>query len=320
MKYSQLTPEQRYQISGLLKAKYSQNAVAKEVGVNASTISRELTRNKGKRGYRPKQAQEKSDQRRRLAKKHIKFTGKVCEIVESKLREDWSPDQIRGFMKRMIGVRISNERIYQHIVKDKKAGGTLHTHLRCKRKKYKKRYGSVDKRGQIKNRISIEKRPEIVEEKERIGDWEGDTIIGKRHKQAVVSLVDRKAKYTLLGKVERKEAALVRDVAIRLLEPYPDRRHTGTVDNGKEFAFHQEISEALGMPIYFAHPYSSWERGLNENTNGLVRQYLPKGSSFEDVDNEVLQAIMDKLNHRPRKSLGYRTPAEIFCGADPPPI
>lgn len=195
---------------------------------------------------------------------------------------------------------------------DKKAGGDLYKHLRHSGKKRKKRYGSKDRRGQIKNRVSIDERPKIVEKKKRIGDWEGDTIIGKQQEKAIVTLVDRASKKVLIGKVATKHSSIVSDIMINLLKPFKDFSHTITLDNGKEFSDHEKTAAALNMNIYFAHPYHSWERGVNENTNGLIRQYIPKGSSFHDISDEKIHWITEQLNNRPRKSLGYQTPNEVF--------
>jgi IS30 family transposase len=204
---------------------------------------------------------------------------------------------------------ISHERIYQYVLADKKSGGTLYQHLRHSNKKRKKRYGSHDRRGQLKNRISIDERPKIVDKKTRIGDWEIDTVIGKNHKGALVTIVDRVSKVTVIEKVATKHADGVTDATIKGLLPYIV--HTITGDNGKEFAGHEWIAKALDTNFYFAHPYSSWQRGCNENTNGLIRQYVPKGSSFDHLTNKDAKKIMGRLNNRPRKSLGYRTPNEF---------
>ena len=312
MHYEQLTQEQRYHISGLLKAGNAQNSIAKEVGVDKSTISRELRRNRGERGYRPKQAEERAVHRRISSAKHISFTDNVKKAVIEKIKLDWSPEQISGYFKKEKWLKISHERIYQFLLDDKKAGGALYKHLRHSGKKRKKRYGSVDRRGQLKNRVSIEARPAIVDKKERLGDWEGDTIIGKQQQKAIVTLVDRASKKTLIGKVATKHAPIVADIIVGLILPMKDITHTITFDNGKEFSAHEDIANALAANIYFAHPYSSWERGLNENTNGLIRQYIPKGSSFEGICDSKIIFIQERLNNRPRKSLGYRTPNEVF--------
>ena len=281
--YSQLTEGQRYQISALLKAGPSQQAIAEILEVSPSTISRELERNTGKRGDRPKQAHIKSERRRQIARKQIKMTVGVVRLIETKIKLDWRPEQVSGWLAAEEVIQISHERIYQHIWADKRAGGELFKHLRQSHKKRKKRYGSKDKRGQIRNRISIDERPEVVETKTRIGDWEIDTVIGKNHKGALVTLVDRVSKFTLIKKVDNKQAKVVTEATVTLLTPYLDQTHTITADNGKEFAGHESLSEQLETNVYFAHPYASWERGLNENTNGLIRQYFVKGSCFESI-------------------------------------
>jgi IS30 family transposase len=311
-KYDQLTQEQRYHIAALKKTGLSVTMIAEQVGTHKSTISRELRRNLGGRGYSPKQAQELSDARRSTARKYIKMTLALRKKIEALLRKDWSPDQISGYLAKNEGISISHERIYQHVLEDKKSGGELYKHLRHSSKKRKKRYGSHDRRGQIKNRISIEERPSIVDKKTRVGDWEIDTVIGKNHKGALVTIVDRVSKVTVIEKVATKQAEGVTDATIKALSPYADWVHTITADNGKEFAGHEEISKALDTRMYFAHPYSSWERGTNENTNGLIRQYVPKGSSFDNITNKTTKKIMGALNNRPRKLLNYSTPNEFL--------
>lgn len=311
-KYSQLTEVQRYQIEALKKVKKEQKEIAAVVGVSASTISRELRRNSGLRGYRPRQAHYKAMARKREACKAIKMTADVVDLIETKLRLEWSPEQVSGWLDLEKRITLSHERIYQHIWADKRQGGGLYKHLRQSNKKRKKRYGSKDKRGQIRNRISIDERPEIVEQKTRIGDWEIDTVIGKSHQGALVTIVDRMSKFTLIKKVDSKHAEVVANATIRLLKPYLDRTLTITADNGKEFADHERLTEQLGSTVYFAHPYRSWERGLNENTNGLIRQYFTKGSSFENISSGQVEVVMEKLNHRPRKTLNYKTPHSVF--------
>lgn len=312
--YKPLTQEQRYHISGLLKAGNLKSTIANLVGVHKSTISRELARNCGERGYWPKQADELATKRRHEALKHVKFTAVLKAKVTEQLQLDHSPDQISGALK-LEGIEVSHERIYQFILEDKKSGGTLYTHLRHSGKKRKKRYGSHDRRGQIKNRISIEERPKVVDKKERLGDWEGDTIIGKQQQKAIVTLVDRASRKTRIGRVATKHAPIVAEIMVNLLKPLAAITHTITLDNGKEFAHHELVAKTLKVDIYFAHPYSSWERGLNENTNGLIRQYIKKGSSFEDITEERIQFIEDRLNNRPRKSLGYLTPNQVWNAA-----
>ena len=307
--YTQLTQEQRYQISTMKKIGSSQKEMAEEIGVHKSTISREVRRNTGERGYRPKQAHEKALGRRANAK--VQIGAAVWKIVEEKLRQDWSPEQVSGWLKREGRPSLSHEWIYQHILADKAAGGDLYSHLRH-HKKRRKRYGSYDRRGKLPNRVSIEERSELVEHRERLGDWEVDTLVGKGHRGALVSLVERKSRYTLLGPVKRRQADLVRHATISLLLPFVDQVHTITGDNGKEFAEHMQIAETLKAVFYFAHPYSAWERSTDENTNGLVRQYFPKSTNFSKVTNAKALSAADKLNQRPRKCLAFRTASEVF--------
>lgn len=319
MGYKQLNFEKRCQIYGLWKAGHNQTEIAKEIGVHKSTISREfkrhLTRVRASMGYwqyKPNHAQCYADEKHKNKNKHIKFTNEVKGFVQGKIVEEWSPEQICGYAKRHALFSISHERIYQFILKDKESGGTLYLHLRHQHKKYRKRYGSPARTGPIKNRVFIDERPRIVDEKRRIGDWEIDTIIGKGRKQAIVTIVERFSKKMICAKIPCRKANVTRDAIINSLLPVSDFVLTITGDNGIEFAEHTAISKALKADFYFAHPYSSWERGLNENTNGLIRQYLKKGSDFNYINNAELDIIMNKLNSRPRKSLGFATPNEIF--------
>jgi transposase, IS30 family len=308
--YKQLTCEQRYAIKILKEKDFLQKDIAAAIGVNKSTISRELKRNSGKRGYRPKQAQQKAVERRR-DKSPPRIGKDIWDKVKTKIEKDWSPEQISGRLKETEDIRISHEWIYQFIIKDRQTGGDLYTHLRC-RSKRKKRYGSQESRGTIKNRRSIEERPAVVETKERIGDWEADTIIGKAHKGAIVSLTERKTKLCLIYNVERKTSDLVKKAMSKLLLPLKEVVYTITSDNGKEFAMHEETAKTLETDFYFAHPYASYERGLNENTNGLIRQYFPKDRDFRTITDEEIMMAMKKLNNRPRKTLGFLTPNEVF--------
>jgi IS30 family transposase len=208
-------------------------------------------------------------------------------------------------------IQVSHEWIYQYILSDKRTGGNLYKYLRCKKKR-RKRYGSLDRRGKLPNRRSIEERPKIVDQRQRLGDWEVDTILGKGRRQAVLTLTERKSRFALLRKVDRRTAELVREAVIDLLQPVADRSHTITADNGKEFAEHQRIAQELGIDFFFAHPYAAWERGSNENMNGLVRQYIPKNRELSSVTNDELEQVMIKLNHRPRKCLDFKSPFEVF--------
>ena len=218
------------------------------------------------------------------------------------LREEWSPEQISLWLAEEKCVSISHEWIYHYILLDKSNGGDLYRHLRCQKQR-KKRYGTYSRRGQIPHQVSIEQRPAIVDARTRFGDWELDTVIGKNHQQALVTLVERKSRLTLIAKVARKTAANVTQAIVSLLKPLASWVRTLTADNGREFAGHQQIAKAIKADFYFAHPFASWERGLNENTNGLIRQYFPKGHDFRTITQHQIQMVMDKLNNRPENAL-----------------
>ena len=310
MNYKQLAREQRYQIYALMKEGHNQTQIAANLACHKSTISRELRRNRGLKGYRPYQADELAYDRQ-CAAYRSRIAWETWQEVERLLRQQWSPEQIAGRLKLEQQPTVSHECIYLYVYAEKRRGGTLHRHLRSQ-KKQRKRYSGYLRRGQIPNRTSIDQRPQIVASKGRFGDWEADTIVGARHKGGILSAVERKSKLTRLRKLATKGAAEMKDNTIELLSPLAAKVHTITVDNGKEFCEHELIAAGLQARIYFAHPYASWERGLNENTNGLVRQYFPKKYDFARFTNADLQRVEDLLNNRPRKTLGYRTPNEVF--------
>jgi len=314
--YKQLTSELRYQIYGLKQAGLNQTEIAKKIGVDKGTISREFKRNEGKRGWRPKQAQSFRDERRQACTNGKCFSSDEWAEVERLIREDLSPEQAANRLALEGCLQISHEIIYQHIYADKRNGGELHQHLRSQKPRRKRYASGQERRGTIKNRVSIDERPEIVAEKTRMGDWEGDTVIGKNHKGGLVTLAERKSRYVLAGHIRSKHAAGVTAVTTRLLTPHKDKCHTITFDNGKEFAEHEKMAAELKADIYFANPYHSWERGLNENSNGLLRQYFPKGMELTDITEEQVQEAVERINHRPRKVLGFRTPHEVFFGVE----
>ncbi len=315
MSYKQLTLQQRYHISAFRKCGYTQKEIAKELGVSPSTISRELRRNVNLDGqYHPEYAASETKLRHQQKRKHTVMTPAIERYIRSKLKEEWSPEQIAGRMWKEKARKISHETIYRFIYRNKANGGKLYGYLRHKNKKYHRRSSSKDQRGKIPGRVGIEHRPKVVEKKRRIGDWEIDTVIGKGHRGVLLTIVDRKSKFTLIGHCQSKEAREVTQVTLRLMEPLKQVIHTITSDNGKEFAQHQRISEKLDSGFYFANPYHSWERGLNEHTNGLIRQYLPKNRELYNVSKRELAMIQNRLNHRPRKVLGYKTPYEVFMG------
>lgn len=309
MSYTQLTQYQRYQIYALLKREHNQTEIAQTIGVHKSTISRELKRNRGQRGYRPKQAHRKAINRRSWD--HRRIPPQTWRWIERKLRQDWSPEQVMLWMRKYRKASVSHEWIYQYIYANKRAGGDLHKHLRCQKKR-RKRYGSTERRGNLVDRVSIEQRPGVVDERNRLGDWEADTVIGKKSPYALVTLVDRKSRFTLVKKINHRTSEATRDAIIQMLKPFRLKILTITCDNGKEFARHKEIAKELGANVYFANPYASWERGTNENTNGLLRQYFPKGSDFSKITDEKVQFVEKRLNSRPRKCLNAMTPEMVF--------
>lgn len=311
--YHHLTRDQRCQLYTLNSSGKSIDNTAVILGVHRSTLYRELSRNKGQKGYRYQQAHEKALEKKRLSSTRLKMTAELIAIIEEKLRLQWSPEQIAGWMNRHLdGQLISHETIYKYVWENKRQGGSLYTQLRHHGKKYNKRGSGKAGRGCIPGRIDIAERPAIVEEKNRLGDWEIDTILGKEHKGAVVSMVERHSKLTLLAPVPRKTAQEVEEALTRKLGEVADSVLTITADNGKEFANHELVTAKLGATVYFARPYHSWERGLNEHTNGLIRQYLPKYQRLDKVTRETVEEIEILLNNRPRKVLQFRTPIEVF--------
>jgi IS30 family transposase len=310
--YRRVTYEDRCQIYALSKGGTCQESIASVLGVSQSTVSRELRRNRGQRGYRFKQAEAKAQARQALRSKPRKLTASVRRKVEAKLRQmRWSPEQISGWLRDQ-GIKLSHERIYQMIWQDKRDGGNLWRSLRRRGKRYNKRAGKNAGRGLIPNRIDISDRPAIVARKARLGDWEGDTVVGAGHKGGLLTLVERKSRLTKISKLRRSTARATQRATVRRLKPIDNFVHTITFDNGKEFAAHQDIAHALKAKIFFATPYHAWERGLNENTNGLIRDFFPKGTDFSTISNAEVAKVERLLNARPRKSLGFRSPQEVF--------
>ncbi|MBT4888344.1 MAG: IS30 family transposase [Rhodospirillales bacterium] len=319
--YHHLTRDQRCQIYALKKRGLAQAKIAVDIGVTQGTISRELARNKGFRGYRFLQAHRFAVQRS-LSGKGVARVMTPCLItrVETFLRDNqWSPEQICGALNLEDSTKVSHESLYRHIWSDKRAGGALYLHLRQRGKKRNKRGAATAGRGLIPGRVDIDERPAVVNEKSRVGDWELDSIVGAKHKGAITSMVERKTKLTKLVLLEGRTSEDTKAGIIKRLEPLKEHVLTLTADNGKEFASHGKISEKLDADFYFCHPYHSWERGLNENTNGLVRQYFPKGTDFAKLKPTDVQRVEDLLNNRPRKTLNYRSPNEVFAKLTAPP-
>lgn len=311
---SHLTQEQRYTIEVLRNENYSQTAIAERINKDKSVVCRELKRNCDRRNgqYRADLAHRRCKKRHSDKNKNISFIQEVKDYVTKWIKEDYSPEQIVGVAKKEGLKCVSIERIYQFILEDKKQGGDLYTHLRTRGKKYRKRGASKDKRRQIVGRVGIENRPVKVAEKERIGDFEIDLVIGKNHKGALVTANDRVTGISKIRKIDSKDSVVVKDAVIELLYEFKPILQTITSDNGKEFSQHQIIAKELDVGYYFARPYHIWERGANENLNGLIRQYFPKGMSFENITKEQVQVAEDKLNNRPRKRFGFKTPNQVY--------
>jgi len=310
---SHLSYEQRYSIEVLLRDKKSKSEVAKLLEVNKTVIYREIKRNSDERNgvYKASLAQSKYEKRLFLKPKYKKTTPELKQQIVTLLEQDYSPEQVNGFMKKNNQQTLSYESIYQMIWKDKKAKGTLHEHLRRKGRRYRKRGSSKDSRGKIVGRVGIEKRPKEAEERKVFGHFELDTIIGKDHKGAIITLNERASGMLWMRKVEAKDAEIVIKKLAEMLEEIRPYLRSITGDNGKEFAAHQFITDEY-CDFFFANPYSPWERGSNENLNGLIRQYLPKKSDFNNYTEEQIKEIETKINNRPRKRFGYETPIFVM--------
>jgi IS30 family transposase len=313
MAYTHLTDEQRCDIYELHVKGFGIREIAKRINRDKGTVSRELRRNRGERGYRPKQAHEKACDRLNGRRGGNRVEERTWQAAEALLLQNYSPEQAAGRVKKLGFGSISHETIYKRIYADKAEGGALHEHLRCNKKR-RKRYGSGrTRRGRIPNRVGIEERSPRVEDRATVGHWEGDLVIGKNHKWVIVTLVERRTGFALVQKVRTKNAHFVAAAIIAVLMPYKTLIRTITFDNGLEFSQHESISESLDAKIYFANPYCSWERGTNENYNGLLRQYFPKGSCFAAIKTNQLRDAEKQLNDRARKRLAWSTPSELFA-------
>lgn len=310
-----LSKEQRYAISVMYKENKTQTEMAKAIGVSKSTICRELKRNTRPHGkvYNHEEAHLVSQKRWRNSKKHVKLTEDMETLIRNMLTLFWSPQQIAGYCKSQGIDCVSHERIYQMIWQDKRDGGTLYQQLRRRGRKYRKRGSKYLYGGTIPNRVDISERPPVVEDKDRFGDLEGDLVVGKDQRSTIVTIVDRMTNFSWTAKIAGKKSADVTKSIIQMLLPFKGLLHTLTFDNGREFSGHEQIAKELGIKVYFARPYHSWERGCNENWNGLLRQFFPKGSSFETVPPEKLPICTYLINSRPRKKLGYISPISKIC-------
>lgn len=312
MTYHQLTSGERYMISALRKQELNQSQIAAQLGRHRSTICRELKRNLDRRYYSPLNAQFLTNGRRSRSRRNSQFNAKQLARVEGLLGQQWSPEQISGFLRKRRELSISHETIYRHIWKDRKMGGSLYIHLRGARKRRRKRYAAYDSRGRLAGKRHISERPASVETRTRLGHWEIDTVIGTGSKHCIVTIVERKSGYLLIGKLKARTKQQTSARTIRLIRQHAKQFKTITADNGTEFHAYSSIERATHVPFYFATPHHSWERGTNENTNGLIRQYLPKGISLTKLNQYQCNAIARHINRRPRKRLNFKTPAECF--------
>ncbi len=298
-----------------MKAGHKASFIAKQLYIHRSSIYRELIRNKTKAGkYNAAFAQELSEEQKERFSHNRSFTFSMEKFIREKLsKEQWSPEQIWGYCKENNIEMVSHESIYKFVYHDKDNGGLLYKNLRVASKKYRKRYGSgKGKRCIIKDKISIDERPEYINNKQSVGHWEIDTIVGKNNKGAIVTIAERATAFVLIAKLNGKNAQDLAEAVVKLMMPFKKLVLSITADNGTEFAKHKYISKKLGALFYFAHPYSSWERGLNEYTNRLIRQYIPKKTDFKSVNHLYVNEVTKKLNRRPRKKLDYNTPGKVF--------
>jgi IS30 family transposase len=311
--YRQITFDERYTLGVLRQLGYHAAAIARALGRHRSTIGRELHRNSREDGgYRPAFAHGRAGARRSRSRRNQRFSPADVHLVRTFLEQQWSPEQVAGYLRRQGQLRISHETIYRHIWADKRQGGTLYTHLRGARKQRRKRYGRYDSRGRLAGKRPITARPAAVTARTQLGHWEVDTVLGAGDQHCVLSLVERKTGYVVLGKLSARSTGEVTRRASHLLTRERRRVRTVTADNGTEFHGYAAIEAATGARFYFATPHHAWERGTNENTNGLLRQYLPKGRSMARLTQRNCDTLAATLNHRPRKRLGFRTPEECY--------
>ena len=317
MKYEQLNLEERSALATLKRLGVSKAEMARQLGRHRSTIGRELKRNVAPHDgwYRAGRAHERAVACRKRSRRNSQFGAAQWARVESLLREEWSPEQVAGHLRRRGELSISHETIYRHIWRDKKKGGSLHLHLRCAQKQCRKRYGRHDSRGRLAGKRMIAERPAAVERRRQLGHWEIDTVMGQslgESSDCILTLVERKSGYVMIGKLRARTVEQASKATLALMRRHPGKFRTITSDNGTEFHGYAQIEKASEVKFYFATPHHSWERGTNENTNGLIRQYLPKGESMTSLTQSQCNAIAQHLNNRPRKRHGYKTPNECF--------
>lgn len=312
MTYVQITAHERHVIAALRQEKLSIGEIAEHLDRHRSTIYREVRRNRCRSdgAYRSGYADARSRVRRWHSRRKKRFGAEDLSRVEELLKEKWSPEQISGRLKRMKKLSISHETIYQHIWEDRYHGGSLYTHLRCTQKQCRKRYGKKDSRGRLAGKRPIGDRPAGARNRSRFGHWEADTVMGSGDQHCIVTLVDRKTGYVEIGKLRARTVDALNKSVGKLMKKHPVK--SITADNGTEFHGYKELERATGCRVYFATPYHSWERGTSENTNGLIRQYLPKRKSMSRLTQQQCEEIAQRLNNRPRKRLGFKTPKECY--------
>jgi IS30 family transposase len=312
MKYKQLTPHERYMLSSFKKVGLSVSQIAKIMGRHRSTIYREVKRNMRQNCYKLESAISYAIARRRRARRGFRIQPEDLVVVKNLLRLKWSPEQIAGSLTESGLFSISHQTIYNYIWWDQKKGGKLWKHLRQSTKKRRKKYRSRDSRGVLPDKRHISERPEVIDNRERIGDWEIDTVMGSSDQHCIVTMVDRKTGYLLIGKLKRRTVNELNTVTRRLIRKHEDKMLTITADNGTEFHGYSDLEEDTGVTFYFATPYHSWERGTNENANGLIRQFLPKRKSMAKISQRACNMIADLINNRPRKRHGFISPTRLF--------
>ena len=313
LSYQHLSQQERYTITALLKTGLSYAAVARELGRNKSTISRELDRNRRPTGrYDASVAHSYTTARRKRTRRGTHFTKEQWGIVLSLIKADYSPEQVSNIIRAFFDFTISHETIYLYLLYDKKKGGTIYRHLRIMPKRRRKRYNSHDSRGRLAGKRMIEDRPAEINNRTSLGHWEGDTVIGSDRHHCIVTLVERRTGFLIIKKIKARTVEEVNRACIEAIREHGKNFKTITFDNGTEFHGYKQLEEQFPVTCYFANPYHSWERGTNENTNGLIRQYIPKKSCMKSVTQADCDRIAYKLNTRPRKRLGFKTPYEIY--------
>jgi transposase, IS30 family len=314
MSYDQITSAERYTLARMRAQGHAVAEIAKILGRHRSSLYRELERNRCNDGsYRHCKAQKRTNGRRRRSRRNARFNGEQLQVVESFLLKKWSPAQIVGTLRRWGVFSISHETVYRHVLRDRRAGGSLYKYLRYSAKRRRKRYGSYDSRGRLAGKRMIAQRPSVVQERQEIGHWEMDTVMGYGSKDCIITLVERVSGFVLIGKLQDRTTQSATARAIELIHSHSAFFKTITADNGTEFHDYLSIERATGVTIYFANPYHSWERGTNENTNGLIRQYLPKRISMHRLTQRQCDLIAADLNDRPRKRHDFKSPLEVLC-------